>query len=133
MRVLVALVLATSAVEAFNQPRQDSPILLDHQVRMDAAGNDFRVLRGGCKCRNAKRSLRGQEEPTTLSGSSGRRLVAANWFSCCFGGQQGQNQHHGQAAQAEERRRRTAQRQSKVYPPGPSDPNSPENSVRGSP
>ncbi|CAK4331874.1 unnamed protein product, partial [Aphanomyces euteiches] len=31
MRLLDTLALATSAVMAFNQPRQDSPVLLDHQ------------------------------------------------------------------------------------------------------
>ncbi|CAK4111084.1 unnamed protein product, partial [Aphanomyces euteiches] len=62
MRLLVPFVLATSAVEAFNQAHQDAPFLLDYQqTRMDAAGNDFRVLKGGCNCKNGKRRLRGQD------------------------------------------------------------------------
>ncbi|KAF0723104.1 hypothetical protein Ae201684_017908 [Aphanomyces euteiches] len=45
MRLLDTLALATSAVMAFNQPRQDSPVLLDHQqVQMGAEDNDLRTL-----------------------------------------------------------------------------------------
>ncbi|KAF0723102.1 hypothetical protein Ae201684_017906 [Aphanomyces euteiches] len=72
MRLLVTLVLATSAVMAFNEPHQDSHVLLDHQqVQMGATGDGLRVLRGACNCKKAKRILRDQEMATTSSGSSG--------------------------------------------------------------
>ncbi|KAG9402840.1 hypothetical protein AC1031_006382 [Aphanomyces cochlioides] len=88
MRLFVTLALATSAVVAFNQPRQDSPVLLDHQqIRMDAADNDLRVLQGGRDGKHAKRGLRGQEVPTASYDSSARRLSTAGLFSCCLKGQ----------------------------------------------
>ncbi|KAH9117800.1 hypothetical protein LEN26_012434 [Aphanomyces euteiches] len=75
MRLLVTLVLATSAVMAFNEPRQDSHVLLDHQqVQMGATGDGLRVLRGACNCKKAKRILRDQEMATTSSGSSVARV-----------------------------------------------------------
>ncbi|CAK4201241.1 unnamed protein product [Aphanomyces euteiches] len=90
MRLFVTLALATSAVVALNQPRQDSPVLLDHQqIRMDTADNDLRVLQGGRDVKHAKRSLRGQDVPTASYDSSARRLSSAGLFSCCFKGQSG--------------------------------------------
>ncbi|KAH9159314.1 hypothetical protein LEN26_002401 [Aphanomyces euteiches] len=88
MRLFVTLALATSAVVALNQPRQDSPVLLDHQqIRMDTADNELRVLQGGRDVKHAKRSLRGQDVPTASYDSSARRLSSAGLFSCCFKGQ----------------------------------------------
>ncbi|CAK4132909.1 unnamed protein product [Aphanomyces euteiches] len=82
MRLFVTLALATSAVVALNQPRQDSPVLLDHQqIRMDTADNDLRVLQGGRDVKHAKRSLRGQDVPTASYDSSARRLSSAGLFS----------------------------------------------------
>ncbi|KAG9397796.1 hypothetical protein AC1031_016560 [Aphanomyces cochlioides] len=48
MRLFVSLALAMSAVVAFNQPSQDSSVMLAHQeTPMNSAGNDLRLLRGG--------------------------------------------------------------------------------------
>ncbi|KAG9397742.1 hypothetical protein AC1031_017939 [Aphanomyces cochlioides] len=91
MRLFVTHAIATSAVVAFNQPRQDSPVVLAHQqVRMDAAVNDLRVLQGGLDGKNTKRGLRGQaasgqEVASASYGSADRRLAAAG--NCCIKGQ----------------------------------------------
>ncbi|KAH9123442.1 hypothetical protein AeMF1_005565 [Aphanomyces euteiches] len=101
MRVLIPLALAISAVVAFNQPRQDSPVMLAHQqVRMDVGGSHLRVLQGDLYGENAKRGFRGQAASgevvaSALYGSAARRLAAAG--NCCMKGQ-GSPRHQNNAA-----------------------------------
>ncbi|KAG9405024.1 hypothetical protein AC1031_004124 [Aphanomyces cochlioides] len=75
MRLLISSALATYAVVAFKQPRQDSPVVLAHQqAYMDSAVKDLRTLK--------------QEVPTVSYGSRARRLAAAcGMFTSCFKGQ----------------------------------------------
>ncbi|KAH9108133.1 hypothetical protein AeMF1_016641 [Aphanomyces euteiches] len=48
MRLFASLALAMSAVVAFNQLSEDSPVMLTHQeTPMNYAGNDLRLLQGG--------------------------------------------------------------------------------------
>ncbi|KAH9181550.1 hypothetical protein AeNC1_016474 [Aphanomyces euteiches] len=78
MRLLFSLALATSAVMAFTELHQDTPVMLAHKgAQMHSATGDLRVLQGG---KHGKRG-RGKQAALEMSSeeSAARRLAAVRW------------------------------------------------------
>ncbi|KAG9399636.1 hypothetical protein AC1031_011451 [Aphanomyces cochlioides] len=75
MRLLFSLALAMSAVVAFNELHQDTPVMLAHQgAQMHSAVGDLRVLQGGKHGKGKHAALEMSSEE-----AAARRLAAIRW------------------------------------------------------